>query len=42
VLYRTVAFCFTLLRSTLYETALVFVGLNHIASGIVNANHSVV
>ena len=41
MLHRTAAFCFTLLRSTLFEIALVFVGLNHVASGIVNANRTI-
>jgi hypothetical protein len=36
-----VAFCFTPLRSTLFETALVLVRFDHIASGIVSAHRSV-
>jgi hypothetical protein len=41
VLHRTAAFCFTLLRSTLFEIALVLVRFDHLTSGIVNANQTI-
>jgi hypothetical protein len=36
------ALCFTLTRSRLFEIALVLVRFDHIASIIINANHSIV
>jgi hypothetical protein len=35
------AFCFIPFRSPLFETALVFVRLYHVASIVVNTNHTI-
>jgi hypothetical protein len=35
------AFCFTLLRSPLFELARVFVRFDHVASVIINADHRI-
>jgi hypothetical protein len=41
MLYRMAAFCFTPLRSRLFEVASVLARLDHGANSIVNANHGI-
>jgi hypothetical protein len=41
MLHHMAAFCFTRQRSPLFEIALVFLRLDHVASIIINANHGI-
>ncbi len=42
MLHSLAAFCFTGVHSPLFEIALVLVRFDHVASFIVNANHSII